>query len=175
MTRWADVDPPWRAALELAWAAYAADTIPVGVVVDASGEIVAEGQNAVYRPGAVGPLAGSRLAHAEVAALGSPSAEGAHEDRALYASLEPCLLCVGAAVPARRSVARSTTRSACSEPRFTSNSSFAVIRTDRSWGPTWSTHPLWLRPPMRSGGARSARRLRPACPWPRSSTPPSPH
>jgi tRNA(Arg) A34 adenosine deaminase TadA len=99
MMRWADVSAPWRAALELAWAAYAADTIPVGaVVVDASGRIVAEGQNAVYRPGAAAPLAGSRLAHAEVAALACLTAEGAHEDKTLYATLEPCLLCVGAAV-----------------------------------------------------------------------------
>jgi tRNA(Arg) A34 adenosine deaminase TadA len=101
MMRWADVDAPWRAALELAWAAYGADTIPVGaVVVDASGRIVAEGQNAVYRPGAAVPLAGSRLAHAEVAALGRLTADGTHEDKALYATLEPCLLCIGAAVMA---------------------------------------------------------------------------
>ena len=99
MTGWADVAAPWRAALELAWAAYAADTIPVGaVVVDASASVVAEGQNAVYRAGAAAPLAGSRLAHAEVAALGCLSAEATHENKALYATLEPCLLCVGAAV-----------------------------------------------------------------------------
>jgi tRNA(adenine34) deaminase len=101
MTGWADVDAPWRAALERAWAAYAAGTIPVGaVVVDASGRVVAKGENAVYRPDADVPLAGSRLAHAEVAALGCLSAEDSHEDKALYATLEPCLLCVGAAVMA---------------------------------------------------------------------------
>jgi tRNA(adenine34) deaminase len=101
MTRWADVDAPWQAALERAWAAYAAGTIPVGaVVVDASGSVVAEGENGVYRPGAGTPLAGSRLAHAEVAALADLGSESAHEDKALYATLEPCLLCAGAAVMA---------------------------------------------------------------------------
>jgi tRNA(Arg) A34 adenosine deaminase TadA len=99
MTGWADVDAPWRAALELAWAAYAAGTIPVGaVVVGASGCVVAKGENAVYRPDADTPLAGSRLGHAEVAALGDLSSENGHEELALYSTLEPCLLCAGAAV-----------------------------------------------------------------------------
>ena len=99
MMRWADVPAPWRAALELAWAAYAAGTIPVGAVVtDAAGRIVAEGQNAVYRRAPDLPLAGSHLAHAEVAALAGLSSEDAHEDLALYSTLEPCLLCAGAAV-----------------------------------------------------------------------------
>jgi tRNA(adenine34) deaminase len=101
MTRWVEVDAPWQAALTRSWAAYAAGTIPVGaVVVDASGAVVAEGENGVYRPGAGTPLAGSRLAHAEVAALAGLGAESAHEDKTLYATLEPCLLCVGAAVMA---------------------------------------------------------------------------
>jgi tRNA(Arg) A34 adenosine deaminase TadA len=74
----ADVAAPWRAALELAWAAYAAGTIPVGaVVVDASGRIVAEGENVVYRADADVPLDGSCLAHADVAALGQLGSESA--------------------------------------------------------------------------------------------------
>jgi tRNA(Arg) A34 adenosine deaminase TadA len=99
MTRWADVAAPWRAALELAWCAYAAGTIPVGAVVtDTSGRAVVEGRNAVYRPGDDAPLAGSRIAHAELAALGGLRSEDDHADKALYATLEPCLLCAGAAV-----------------------------------------------------------------------------
>jgi hypothetical protein len=89
MTRWADVAAPWRAALELAWTAYAARTIPVGAVVaDRSGCIVAEGRNAVYRPGDEAPLAGSRIAHAELAALGCLRSEEEHADKTLYATLE---------------------------------------------------------------------------------------
>jgi tRNA(Arg) A34 adenosine deaminase TadA len=99
MMRWADVAAPWRAALELAWAAYAADTTPVGaVLVDATGAVVAEGANARYRPHADDPLSGSHLAHAEVAALGRLSSERGYPDLVLYSTLEPCLLCVGAAV-----------------------------------------------------------------------------
>jgi tRNA(adenine34) deaminase len=99
MMRWADVFAPWRAALELAWAAYAADTTPVGaVLVDGSGAVVAEGINARYRDEADVPLAGSHLAHAEVLALGRLSSARNYPELVLYTTLEPCLLCVGAAV-----------------------------------------------------------------------------
>jgi tRNA(adenine34) deaminase len=98
MTRWNDLEPPWRRAFELAWRAYAADTTPVGaVVVDGGGRVVAEGENARYRTGAV-PLAGSHIAHAEVAALGGLSSGRSYPDHTLVTTLEPCLLCVGAAV-----------------------------------------------------------------------------
>ena len=99
MTRWADADAPWPAALGLAWAAYAADTTPVGaVLVDGSGAVVAQGINARYRDDADVPLAGSHLAHAEVLALGGLSSQRSYPEHVLYTTLEPCLLCVGAAV-----------------------------------------------------------------------------
>ena len=98
MTRWVDLEPPWRACLQLAWEAYGQGTTPVGaVIVDPEGRVVAEGRNARYA-GAGEPLAGSHIAHAEVLALGRMSSGRDYPGHALYTTLEPCLLCVGAAV-----------------------------------------------------------------------------
>lgn len=98
MTRWDELEPPWRRAFELAWRAYRANTTPVGaVVVDGSGRVVSEGENARYA-GAGVALAGSHIAHAEVVALGRLSSERSYPDHTLVTTLEPCLLCAGAAV-----------------------------------------------------------------------------
>jgi tRNA(adenine34) deaminase len=98
MTRWDELEPPWRRAFELAWGGYRANTTPVGaVVVDGSGRVVSEGENARYA-GAGVALAGSHIAHAEVVALGRLSSERSYPDHTLVTTLEPCLLCVGAAV-----------------------------------------------------------------------------
>jgi tRNA(Arg) A34 adenosine deaminase TadA len=98
MTRWDDLEPVWQRAFELAWEAYGRNTTPVGAVVaDGAGRIVAEGRNARYA-GAGVPLAGSHIAHAEVVALGSLSSERSYPDHVLVTTLEPCLLCAGAAV-----------------------------------------------------------------------------
>lgn len=99
---WVELDASWQRALELAWEAYGHGTIPVGAALaDAAGEVVAEGRNRVYE--AVAPprqLAGSLLAHAEVNALVGLDPERRYEDHLLTTSLEPCLLCLGAAVMA---------------------------------------------------------------------------
>ena len=87
-----EIATPWRDCLALAWEAYHAGAVPVGaVVVDGSGEIVARGRNRIFE-------AGSRLAHAEVEALQQLGVERRYEDHAVYSLLEPCLLCVGAAL-----------------------------------------------------------------------------
>ena len=99
---WAALEPPWRACLELAWRAYGAGTIPVGAALtDSAGTVVAEGRNRVYEQTApAGQIANSLLAHAEVNALVGLDPEHRYEDHTLYTALEPCLLCVGAAVMA---------------------------------------------------------------------------
>jgi tRNA(Arg) A34 adenosine deaminase TadA len=96
MDAWHELDEPWRAALELAWEAYLAGTIPVGsVVVDAEGNIVARGRNRIFEPPGHG-VSGSRLAHAEVEALAQLPATERYRDHVLYSALEPCLLCTAA-------------------------------------------------------------------------------
>ena len=98
MTRWDELGRAWQRAFELAWEAYGRNTTPVGaVVVDGADRIVAEGRNARYAGLGV-PLAGSDIAHAEVVALGCLSSEHSYPEHVLVTTLEPCLLCVGAAV-----------------------------------------------------------------------------
>jgi tRNA(Arg) A34 adenosine deaminase TadA len=91
-----DLAEPWRAALELAWKAYLAGTIPVGsVVADADGRVVTRGRNRIFEPPGHG-LSGSRLAHAEVDALSQLPVTARYRDHVLYSTLEPCLLCTAA-------------------------------------------------------------------------------
>ena len=100
MDAWQELDEPWRAALELAWEAYLAGTIPVGsVVAAADGTIVARGRNRIFDPPGHG-LAGSRLAHAEVGALAQLPVTDRYRDHVLYSTLEPCLLCTAATLVA---------------------------------------------------------------------------
>jgi tRNA(Arg) A34 adenosine deaminase TadA len=96
---WAELAPPWRASFELAWDAYAVDSIPVGaVVVDADGSIVSRGRNRIFDAQAPpGELANTWLAHAEVNALAAlPPAR--FPEHVLYTAMEPCALCYGAAL-----------------------------------------------------------------------------
>src|SRR5438105_15901057 len=61
---------PWRVALEQAWAAYAAGTVPVGAAIaDVHGVVVAQGRNRIWDEPAPGQIGRTRLAHAEGNAL----------------------------------------------------------------------------------------------------------
>ena len=102
-----DLADPWRECFELAWEAFAVSTIPVGAVVtDGSGEVVARGRNRVFDDDTPPPgqLASTYLAHAELNALASlprhrsRDGRGPFDDHTLYTTLEPCALCVGAAL-----------------------------------------------------------------------------
>ena len=95
-------DDGWQRALELAWEAFCANTTPVGaVVVNAAGDIVAEGRGRRYEPaGPPGQLAGSQIAHAEINALAQLTSDRHYEDHALLTTLEPCGMCHGAAIQA---------------------------------------------------------------------------
>ena len=89
---------PMRAALECAREAYTRGEVPVGaVVVDADGAIVARAANA--------PIAThDPTAHAEILALraaGRALANYRLPGCALYVTLEPCAMCIGALVHAR--------------------------------------------------------------------------
>ncbi len=94
----ADVDASWMAvALEEASAAPAHDDVPVGAVVVRGSEVLARRHNERESTG-------DPTAHAEVlalrdaaAALGSWRLDGC----TLYVTLEPCLMCGGAALNTR--------------------------------------------------------------------------
>ena len=91
-------DEDWmRHALELAHKAEAAGEVPVGAVVVLNGELLAEGWNQ--------PISTSDpTAHAEIMALRAAGQELDNYrllDSALYVTLEPCSMCVGAMLHAR--------------------------------------------------------------------------
>lgn len=69
------------------------------VVVDDSGDLVAEGRNRIFESNAPeGQLAGSFLAHAELNALAGLDPVRRYGGHTLYTTLEPCALCIGAAI-----------------------------------------------------------------------------
>ena len=96
---WDTLDLPWQAALEMAWEAYCAGTIPIGAVVAAAdGRIVARGRNRILDKSAPnGQVYDDMLAHAEINALLTLNIdqESRHHS-ALYTTMEPCPLCMGA-------------------------------------------------------------------------------
>jgi len=97
-----NLSEPWGAALGLAWEAMVAGTTPVGcVVLDAKGQIATRGRGRRYvREPASGQLSYSHLAHAELNALAQLPPTRRYEEYVALTTLEPCLLCMGAAVMA---------------------------------------------------------------------------
>ena len=93
--RWAE---PMRLALEEARAALASDDVPIGaVVVDQDGAVVGRGRNERERYG-------DPTAHAEVVALREAArsrGEWRLDGCTLVVTLEPCVMCAGAAHAAR--------------------------------------------------------------------------
>jgi tRNA(Arg) A34 adenosine deaminase TadA len=90
----------WERALELAWESFCGGTTPVGAVVtDAAGAIVTEGRGRRFETTAPPrQLAWTPVAHAELNALAQLAPDRHYPDHALLTTLEPCLMCHGAAV-----------------------------------------------------------------------------
>jgi tRNA(Arg) A34 adenosine deaminase TadA len=103
-TRLVEVRPDlWVRALELAWASYYAGTTPVGALVIApNGDVVAEGRGRRYEARRDDrQLSHCHIAHAEVNALALLPPTRSYEDHVLITTLEPCCMCVGAAVQSK--------------------------------------------------------------------------
>lgn len=86
-----------RQALDLAEQAANAEEVPVGAVVTLEGAVVGTGRNCSIERN-------DPSAHAEVVALREASLKVGNyrlPGATLYVTLEPCLMCVGAAVAAR--------------------------------------------------------------------------
>jgi len=97
-----ELDAAWQRALEQAWQSFLADTTPVGAVVtDSLGEIVSEGRGRRYENADGGrQLSYCHIAHAEINALALLPPGRHYEDHILLTTLEPCCMCLGAAVQA---------------------------------------------------------------------------
>jgi tRNA(adenine34) deaminase len=96
---WDKLSIPWQEAITLAWQAYCADTIPIGAVVaDADGKIVSRGRNRVYEKTAPPKqIHDDMLAHAEInALLGLEYDDEQRHSFAIFTTMEPCPLCMGA-------------------------------------------------------------------------------
>jgi tRNA(adenine34) deaminase len=97
---WKELSAPWQAAVEEAWKASCAGSIPIGAAIaDARERVVARGRNCIRESAPEGyVLAGHRMAHAEMnALLAFDEWEG--RDPAtytLYTTMEPCPMCMGA-------------------------------------------------------------------------------
>lgn len=93
-----DDDDGMRLALENAGLALQAGEVPVGaIVVDAQGQVIGHGYNQVITEH-------DPSAHAEIIALrnaGSHVGNYRLPGASLYVTLEPCLMCIGAALHAR--------------------------------------------------------------------------
>jgi tRNA(Arg) A34 adenosine deaminase TadA len=99
MAIWDGLTSPWQGAVHELWAAYCRGSLPIGAVVtDEHGRIVARGRNRMYESvGEGNALYGHRLAHAEVNALIAVDWTAVNPGAcALYTTMEPCALCVGA-------------------------------------------------------------------------------
>ena len=98
---WENLSPQWQAALEMAWEAYCSGTIPIGAVIaDAEGNIYARGRNRIMDTSAPdNQVCANELAHAELNALLALKLaydECKAKSVALYTTMEPCPLCMGA-------------------------------------------------------------------------------
>jgi tRNA(adenine34) deaminase len=86
-----------RRALQLAHRARELDEVPVGALVMLGGQVIGEGWNhpiAAHDP----------TAHAEIMAMRAAAFRGNNyrlEGATLYVTLEPCAMCIGAAINAR--------------------------------------------------------------------------
>jgi tRNA(adenine34) deaminase len=86
-----------RRALELAERAQKLDEVPVGALVVVGGQVIGEGWNQPV--GTHDPTA-----HAEIVALRAAASHTGNyrlDSATLYVTLEPCAMCLGAAVQAR--------------------------------------------------------------------------
>jgi tRNA(adenine34) deaminase len=144
MAEWDELPAPWPEVFSLMWEAYLAGTIPVGAVVaDEAGEIVSRGRNRIFDKQRDGHLGRTRLAHAELNALVALTSERTYEDFTLYTALEPCHLCLSAAI----SVRIGSLRYAAPDPYAGAVGKLTPSRDHES-------HPLKVEGPLRGAPGR---------------------
>lgn len=97
--KWSELSHPWQICIEQAWLAFCSGSVPVGAaVVSHDGQILAVGRNRIHETSAnPRQVCDTSLAHAELnALLAYRRPEPDPRTNALYTTLEPCPLCMGA-------------------------------------------------------------------------------
>jgi len=101
---WSTLSFAWQSAVEMAWEAALAGSIPIGaVILDGQGRLVAAGRNRLNesRKSETYYLAGLPLAHAEINALMALDYQSTNpRECTIYTTTEPCPMCAGALVMA---------------------------------------------------------------------------
>src|SRR5579875_1230923 len=90
---WAALPGPWQAAFRGAWVSWQAGSLAVGAAVAGPYGSLVTGRNALLEHDrSVTPLAGTLMAHAEMAAL-ARLPTGDYRGHELYTTFEPCVMC----------------------------------------------------------------------------------
>ncbi len=98
---WTGLPLPHQTVLQLAWRACAAGTVGVGsAILDEKGEIISSARNATRDNAGDMPIVGTYVAHAEINALAQIPTERSLAQCTLFTSIQPCIMCAGAAVMA---------------------------------------------------------------------------
>jgi tRNA(Arg) A34 adenosine deaminase TadA len=95
---WSALTGPWQEALKVAWESFRDGGIAVGtVLISGTGDVIGRGRNQRF-----GSVPRGLLAHAEMQALTTlPSGKNRPLGLAMYTTLHPCPMCLGAVVIAR--------------------------------------------------------------------------
>jgi len=97
MVIWNDLEKPWKLAMELAWESFKSGSLPIAaVIVDLDENVVAIGRNRILEP----HFKNRKMAHAEMTALMDLD-HNKHPEipkYTMYATLEPCPMCMGTIV-----------------------------------------------------------------------------
>jgi tRNA(Arg) A34 adenosine deaminase TadA len=92
---------PWQVCAEQAWAAFLLKSVPIGAcLLDEDGKLVSKGRNHCYDDAPTDGIAPwvsqHKLAHAELNCLLGARDRVTFRGTALYSTVEPCPLCMGA-------------------------------------------------------------------------------
>jgi tRNA(Arg) A34 adenosine deaminase TadA len=129
---WQSLPEPWQLAYSQAWAAYQDRCCPVGaVILDPEGAVVSQARNRVrsthtpYRD-----LADTRVAHAGLNALAQIPSVTQHIPWAMYSTIEPCMMCIGALVTLRvQNLFFASTESYAGAAKIVANASKGEVRS----------------------------------------------
>lgn len=99
--RYDELPTPWQICADEAWDAFQHKTVPIGAcLLDEEGSLVSKGRNHIYdnqpTDGVAPWISMHKLAHAEMNCLLGARDRVTFRGTAIYSTVEPCPLCMGA-------------------------------------------------------------------------------